>query len=245
MAGPVSENGTPWNELPGATGGVRRAMTPRPKNPIDLFTELAKGLAHAIMGIFIPDQVITIPGGVNPLTYLSSLMGIRWAQVDTIQEGVDDLKGRFDLMSPYEDRGSAYADGSGSIVNVGKVSFNNKIGESKGCDLINGGWVFDDMGSWRVLARVAPSFTIGGGAIGWEIRCFRPDGSFYRAKRFEGNDSGAVTTETSGTFTVPGPGYRVEVWITDLILGRATRGGSTLTELSVDHISRSIVNPGG
>ncbi|WP_336819033.1 hypothetical protein [Gordonia sp. MMO-8] len=245
MGGPVSENGTPWNELPGATGGVRKAMTPRPKNPITLFTDLVKGIVRAIMGNWIPNEIIVIPGDVNPLQYLSHLMGIRWAQVDTIQEGVDDLKGRFDLMSPYEDRGSAYADGSGSIVNVGKVSFNNKIGESKGCDLINGGWLLYDAGSWRVLARVAPSFTIGGGSVGWEIRCFREDGSFYRAKRYENSNSGAHTTDLSGTFTVPGPNYRIEVWITDLIIGRATRGGSTLTELSVDHISRSIVNPGG
>ena len=30
MADPVSENGTPWHQLPGATGGIRVSMSPRP-----------------------------------------------------------------------------------------------------------------------------------------------------------------------------------------------------------------------
>lgn len=34
MAGPVTENGTPWNQLPGATGGIRRHLTAPPANPM-------------------------------------------------------------------------------------------------------------------------------------------------------------------------------------------------------------------
>ncbi len=247
MSDPVSENGTPWNQLPGATGGIRRKMTKRPTGTTggNFFLDMVGGIIRSIMGIFLPggSGVPGMPSGMNPLEFLSDLMGMRWEQLDTVTDGQLELNDRTDLLSPLLDYGSCFANGSGGISQIGRVPFNQKVGPMNGCRLESNGIVLEDQGLWQINARLAFSWTIGPGAQTWRIRVYRPNGTLFSEQLDYSSESNENTREMLTTVVVPDAGYRVEVWITELIIGRATIGGPQNNRLTVQHISRSTDFP--
>lgn len=199
--------------------------------------DLFAPLLNALMGV---------GGGVlgGALSGIADFFSGRWEDVDTVVDGQLDLNDRVDLLSPLQDYGSCYASGSGNLINTGKVPFNKAIGPMTNCHLASSGIVLEDKGLWDVRARLAFSFTIGGGGIAWEIRVVKDsDGSLFSVQKDYVTDPGSCTREINTTVVVPDAGYRAEVWITTLVLGRATVGGPSQNRLTAQHITRSTVNP--
>lgn len=207
---------------------------------IDLGKLFSGGLIGALLG---GGQTVEVPDGMSAGDYLAALMGLRWMQMDDFADEQLAIRDQVALLSQLEDTGSSYANGSGALVNVGKVAFNNPLGPEKGCQLVNGGWLLGDYGRWDIEARMAFSYTIGPGGIGWQIRVYRPDGTLYSYQHDGHTDSNSNTRGMHTSVVVPTAGYRVEVWITTLVIGRATIGGAENTRLTVNHITRSIENP--
>lgn len=212
----------------------------------NLFGNLISSIVRAVMGIFIPGGGGGIPAGLNPLSWLSDLMGMRWDQVDSIEDGQLGLNSRVDLLSPLQDYGSCYARGVDGIVNTGKVPFNQQIGPMTGCHLASNGIVLDDKGLWDIRARVWFSWTASpiSGVINWEIRVVRDsDGSVFSVQRDQVRDTDVNCREINTSVVIPNAGYRAEVWVTNLAPGRSVWGGANYNRFTVQHISRSTANP--
>ena len=232
-------------ELYGLSGPGQRFYQQPPQRPggdlgqsLNLAQSIAQQIAQALLGGGIFDL------GDDPLGAAANLLGLRWLQMDDFEDGQLALRDRLDLLSQLEDTGSSYADGQNAIVNLGKVPFDRPLGPQKGCQLVNGGWVLGDQGRWDIYARMAFSFTIGPGGIGWQIRVYAPNGTLFSYQVDSYTDAASNTSGMHTSVVVPGPGYRVEVWITTLVAGRATIGGSQNTRLTVNHITRDISNLG-
>lgn len=236
-------------ELYGLSGPGQRVSSPPPQSTeagesglIDLGSMFSGGLIGALLG---GGGSPLIPEGMNPIDFLASLMGLRWDQVDAIEDGQLGLVDRVDLLSALEDRGSAYASGQGELINTGRVPFNHPVGPMKGVRLENSGFTLLKRGAWDIEARLAFSYTLapGGGAQSWEIRVYRPDGTLFSRQVDGSNEANANTRGMFSTVVVPDENYRVEVWITQLIAVRATIGGPENNRFTVKHISDSIENP--
>lgn len=249
MAGPVSENGTPWNQLPGATGGLRTRMTPRPKQstPLDLFSSIVKAIVRAIMGGFTPGgtDVPGMPAGANPLAFLSDLMGQRWDQLDEVADGQLDLNDRTDLLSPLLDYGSAYASTASDITNTGQYAYDYQIGPMRSCYIWHGRIILLDKGLWDIRARIFISFTVSpiGHDVGWEVRVLRPDGSIFSSTEDVFTSPSSQTREINTSVVVPDAFYQVQVFVKTLLVGRGINGGPNRSRLTVQHISRDTSNP--
>ncbi|MEJ9078608.1 hypothetical protein WKY82_09325 [Gordonia malaquae] len=182
----------------------------------------------------------------DAFTHISSILdqlGILGGRMDDFVDGQLELNDRTDLLSPLLDYGSCFANGSGEISQIGRVPFNQKVGPMTGCRLESNGIVLEDQGLWQINARLAFSYTIGGGAQTWRIRVYRPNGTLFSEQLDYSSESNENTREMLTTVVVPDAGYRVEVWITALIIGRATIGGPQNNRLTVQHISRSTEFP--
>ncbi|WP_411815477.1 hypothetical protein [Gordonia sp. SND2] len=234
-------------ELYGLAGpDQRRYQTPPPTADQGSGTDLATGVAQQFVRTLLGNADVDVPAD-DPFGFLAALLGIRWDKMDSFEDGQLALLDRVDLLSPLQDFGSCYAPGSGDLINLGKVPFSKQVGPMDGCQLVNAGIVLNDKGLWEICVRLAFSYTIGGGGIGWEIRTYAPGGGgssgIFSVQRDYVVDSQTTMREITTTVVVPDPGYRVEVWITTLVLGRATTGGPENNRFSVKHITRSAVNP--
>ncbi|UTN92942.1 minor tail protein [Gordonia phage Finkle] len=91
MAGPVTENGTPWNQLPGATGGIRRNLTRPPANPMEQLQKVfLSPFAHFVAGLTHtdPEDWDTIEEIVDNLVdFILSGFGVGKA----VEKGLQDL----------------------------------------------------------------------------------------------------------------------------------------------------------
>lgn len=215
-------------KLPSAdTGGVWGALT-------NMFEGL---LGNVLQGI--------TAGLAAPFAFLADLMNLRWDQVDRIDDGQVEMNDRVDLLSPLQDYGSCFAAGQGDLINTGRVPFNQQIGPMVGCHLASNGIVLDDQGLWDIRARLRFSFTVSpiNTWLAWEIRVYAPNNSLFSAQLDEVSDMNSNTREMNTTVVVPGPGYRAEVWITNLAPVRATQGGPRNNRFTVQHITRSTDNP--
>ena len=201
-----------------------------------------------ILGGFTSAISAVTDGITSIVEAITGIFGGTLADLDQWSSAIEDgqlaLNDQVELLSPLQDYGSAYADGSGAVVNAGNpVRFNHQIGPAIGCHLSNGRWYFEDKGLWDIRARVCFSYTIGGGGQGWQIRVYRPDGTLFSYQHDGSSESGSNTREMNTTVVIPEAGYYAQVWITDLIVGRSTIGGPVYTRFTVQHISRSTVNP--
>ncbi len=204
-------------------------------NPFGDFNGIMGGLVKALQGVYA--------GAIGWLNSLSSMFAGKWDQLETVTDGQLELNDRVDLLSPLQDYGSCYASGSGNLINTGRVPFNKQIGPMIGCHLDSNGIVLEEEGLWDIRARLAFSWTIGGGAQTWRIRVYRPDGSLFSEQLDYSSESNENTREMNTSVVVPAPNYRVEVWITALIALRATIGGPQHNRFTVQHITRDTSFP--
>lgn len=163
-----------------------------------------------------------------------------------VHDGMTDLTERTDLLSALEDFGALYAPGQGEILNTGKVPFNTQIGPMTGCHQSSNGLVLDKAGLWKIDCRLAFGFTIapGGGGAVWEARIIHEaTGSVFASRVDQFNSTAEQTRQLTFPIVIPSGGYRVEVHITGLILGRGMRGGSRWNGLAAHHISHSTDHP--
>ena len=232
-------------ELFGLSSGPRTAYTPGSGSQGDdtgTGTDAASNIAAKIVktllgGGALPDL------GDDPFGKLEQLLGLRWAQMDGFEDGQLALTDRVDLLSALEDRGSCYAAGSGALINTGRVPFNSPVGPMQGVRLESGGWTLLAPGAWDIEARLAFSWTVGGGGQVWQVRTYRPNGTLFSVQTDADTNNGENTRGISTTVVVPDVGYRVEVWITTLVIGRSTFGGPDNNRFTVKHITNSVVNP--
>ena len=228
--------------------GRKPTITTNPLEMIfDVFGDLVKAIIKSIMGIFIPGGGVEIPGlpsGVNPLGFLSDLLGMRWDQVDAIDDGQVALTERTDLLSPLLDYGSVYASTSNDISNTGQFSYSNQVGPMQNCHLSGGRIILDEQGLWNISARIyiALTFSPVGGGVAWEVRVLRPDGSIFSTTEDVFTDTGNQTREINTSVVVPGAGYQIQVYVRALLVGRWINGGPHRSRLTVQHISRSTIH---
>lgn len=197
--------------------------------PIEVIREIANVVVSTLLGDFDPFAALF---GSRPI-------------VEKVTDGQMDLLDRIDLLAPLLDYGSCFADGQGGILNNGRVPFNRQIGPMTGCELVNDAIVLEEEGLWDINARLGFSYTLapGGGLIQWRVSVYRPNGTVFSRTLDEVNHGGVTHRQISTSVVVPGPGYRVEVWITYLIAGRATTGGPEENRLTVQHKSLSTDHP--
>ncbi|WP_411815659.1 hypothetical protein [Gordonia sp. SND2] len=206
----------------------------------NFFFQILGGFASAVSAV--ADGITSIVEAITGI--LGGTLGDldRWS--NDIVDGQLALNESVDLLSPLQDYGSCYAKGSGDLINLGKVPFNQQIGPMTNCHLASSGIVLEDKGLWDIRARLAFSYTVGGGGIAWEIRIVKDsDGSIFSVQKDYVVDKESCTREMNTTVVIPTGGYRAEVWITTLVIGRATTGGPSYNRLTAQHITRSTVNP--
>lgn len=237
MSDPVSENGTPWNQLPGATGGIRRNMTKRPTGTTggNFFLDMVGGIIRAIMGNFLPggSGVPGMPAGTNPLEFMSDLMGMRWQQVDDLQ----DSSQKFEGIQVY---GALYMPNNMDPTSTKtRAPFTEKIHDGVGVTYQSNGITLHSRGLFKADAQCFYSWVVGAGdGCFMDIVVRAPNGLEFSRKPAISRSSGTITVFCSHTFGVPEPGYHVSVECAtdESIIGatRAIRGGKGWTSLVVN-----------
>ncbi|MDI9914340.1 hypothetical protein [Rhodococcus sp. IEGM 1379] len=156
-----------------------------------------------------------------------------------IRDGQLDLNNNMNLLSPLQDYGSAYANTAGGISAAGQFGFTNQIGPMKKCHLSGGRIILDDYGLWDIQCKIWFDWTALGGTTEWEIRILKPDGTLFSRSRTRMKDSDTFSSLDVTSVVVPAVGYQVQIYITEVNVGRGVIGGPTFNRLAVKHISRN------
>lgn len=212
--------------------GVRQRLEAPLRDTLDNVREaLSDGLLGSIGDIF---------RGNTPR--LPDLGFLRDAWSDG-QEAVTDLWRR---LSPLEEYAAAYMSTASGLWQGGKVTFDRMLVGSKGVTHEAGGFTLHDHGMWKIDAQIWPDIwvTDAGNTVDYEIRVINPSGGVYHRKRFRHSSSVAFSAPLSTSVVVPEAGYRVEVHVTNIVVGRSLLGGSDRTHLFVHHINRVVPGPG-
>lgn len=167
---------------------------------------------------------------------------------DAFEDGQAALRDRIDLFSSLEEQGTAFQSTNSPVSNVGKVPFDQKLTGSKGVSFSDGGIVLGDSGSWQINAMITADWIalnvnifgeyLDTSKVKWEIRVLRPDGSLFHVKHGMFTGQGPRNASLFSNVTVPEPGYRVEVWVTEIAPFRGLLRGPAWNHLSVSHVNR-------
>lgn len=240
----------------GASGSDRLDLPDRDENSVKaVLSGDVKNLADDSFGSFFNSlfsalaSVFTGVGGLgnSVLSDLQAFFSGKWNQVDELKDGQGSLLDRVDLLSPLQDYGAAYCPKS---VNTGwsggefKIAYTEQIGPMKNVAMDgSGGLILAEEGLWDVRARMGVGAASINGQVEWEIRVYPPDrSSIFSVLTDYANSTSQVFREMSMPIVVPGPGYRVEVWVTYLTNNRVIQSGSRWTRLSAQHISKSTTH---
>lgn len=135
MTGPVSENGTPWHQLPGATDGVRTKLSTRPNydesSPIGgIFGMLIAAIVRAIAGLL---GAGTPWGALNPLNWLAQDMAEKWDQLNRVRDTIDSITSSTQVLEGV--LGIGQWTRKEPLNTAGDVIYkpNQQVGKSVGC----------------------------------------------------------------------------------------------------------------
>lgn len=166
-----------------------------------------------------------------------------------IRDGQIDLNDRADLLSPLLDYRSVSTEPSkgDAMKGTGRIPFDFQIGPSRGVSKESGMLVLGDKGLWDLRAQVTASWVSNPLAqqVKVWLRVLRPDGSIFSQQAYYVETMRSITIPIVSSVCVPDPGYKVDVWAWAQEGGRGWWSGPEWTRLTVQHISREVVNGTG
>lgn len=163
----------------------------------------------------------------------ATLQGMRWDQVDDLQDETQKLLGVIGYGCWYAE--SDITD----FVSASKVDFDQQIGPAVGCSNSGSGTVtLESKGLWRIDALInVDSRIFGDSNVQMEIRVYQPDGTtLHSSKLWRGIDDGRITMQNIMSVVVPTSGYKVEVWVLAGTV-RLMRSGINYNGLNVTKVS--------
>ena len=178
-----------------------------------------------------------IGGFLGRITEAATLTGMRWTQVDDLQDRTQQLEGVIGYgsarMSGHFTPGNSYT----------RCPFTTRVGPMVGMthNSTSGYFVLGSKGLWEFSAKVIFDFLLfGSGAdngVFMDLVVYAPDGTeFYRAKNLT-TSGPEVTLNETGRFVVPASGYRVEVQAMATINYRGMLGNIGFNQLNLLKIS--------
>lgn len=187
-------------------------------NPIAAFVG---SITNALLGIF------------NPNGHFAGIG--QWAQAK--QEDISTLQSKTQKLEGVIGYGHSYSDGGQSPAIAGdiRIPVDRQIGALVGATIVNGSIYLASRGLW--IADGQLSFegytTLGSTYFNVQIRVYAPNGTLHFQRIAEAVTGERETLTVHVPFTVPDPGYYVELWA-NAAFGRGIRGGSVWNGMSVD-----------
>ena len=174
-------------------------------------------------------------GGIfSRIVEATTLQGMRWGQMDKQAEDLGKLQDQTQYLLGVLGYAHSYATSELSLT-LGdmKRPMTNQIGRAIGVQFVNGAFVLQTRGLWVADAhQTFDEYLVGSQGIWCGIRVYSPSGALFAERYTHATESQASTLTVHLPFTVPAPGYRVEMWV-HAALGRGIWGGSANAGLSV------------
>lgn len=211
---------------------------------------LVKMQALTPLGQFRTDWINNILGGIGKALQdgingakqaASAWFDSIFAAGKTVKDQQLELNDRTDLLLPFIDRGVLYMDSVEGWYNGGFMPFNRQIGPMQHVTFTASGIRLDDIGQWKVRAKLTASWVrLATAEVTWRILATRPDGSFFAEARHTMTNANNRTMHEDLEIVIDEPGVLVRVEVLTIGVGRGILGGPGWNFLKAEHMNRTI-----